>query len=476
MTDWTLFPLDCRDAMRLCMAPDSVDSIVTDPPYDLTSIVKRFGGANAAPAQYGTDGAYARASGGFMGQIWDSTGVAFDPAMWREAYRVLKPGGHLLAMGGTRTYHRLVTAIEDAGFEIRDTLSWIYGSGFPKSHNVSKGIDKLLGAFNQTKFSDVTAPATPQAQQWDGWGTAVKPATELICLARKPLSEKSVAANVLRWGTGALNIDASRIPYAGDADERETKSKNAHGDLESGPMSNQIYGTYVRDRDNYDPPGRFPANVLHDGSPDVLANFPDTKSIGHHPKARGIGGIGNDGQAELIERSEQESGSAARFFYCAKASRADREEGLDALPLQAAGMVSDHSGAHITRREEGYEPPQRANHHPTVKPSRLMRYLVRLVTPAGGTVFDPFAGSGSTGKAALLEGFSFIGCEMTAEYVPIAEARLAHALASYRRDKPCEYCDGTGDVNSIDGRWLGGCDCGARGIDRPVTPGYDATG
>lgn len=447
--DWTLFPLDCRIAMRTCVAADSIDSVVTDGPYELTSIVKRFGASNAAPCQFGTDGAYARASRGFMGQEWDGTGVVFDVATWREAWRILKPGGHLLAFGGTRTYHRMVCAIEDAGFEIRDMIDWVYGSGFPKSHDTERAIAlrtcrfpgrhhaRELPAPDKRQPNDHVCPPTPESFPWLGYGTALKPAHEPIVLARKPLSEPSVAANVLRWGTGAINIDDCRIPDIGDADERETKSKNAHGNFESGPMSNQIYGTFSRNRDNYDPPGRFPANFIHDGSPEVLAAFPVTGSVGHHPRALWRGGIGNDGhqgQDGLGERSELGPGSAGRFFYSAKASKADREEGLAAFPLQEAGMRNG-SGADLTRAYQDGQ-AQRANVHPTVKPTGLMRYLVRLVTPAGGVVFDPFAGSGSTGKAALLEGCSFIGCEITPEYIPIAEARLAHALAAYQTIDP----------------------------------------
>lgn len=232
-----LLPLDCRQAMRLCMAAESIDSIVTDPPYDLTSIVKRFGSSTAAPCQHGTDGAYARASRGFMGQLWDGTKVAFDPDTWREAYRVLKPGGHLLAFGGTRTYHRMVCAIEDAGFEIRDQIQWIYGSGFPKSHSVSKN---------------------GGGDQWDGWGTALKPAHEPIVLARKPLVG-TVAANVLAHGTGGINIDGCRV---GGTDAEY--ARNCSGDRgHAGTRDESDEGaTNIWAGGGSAAAGRFPANVM----------------------------------------------------------------------------------------------------------------------------------------------------------------------------------------------------------------------
>lgn len=433
MTDnrWTLLPIDCRDAMRLCIAPESVDSIVTDPPYHLTSIVKRFGAPDAASAQYGTDGAYSRASAGFMGKQWDGGDIAQDVGMWRLAWERLKPGGWLVAFGGTRTYHRMVCAIEDAGFEIRDQIGWAYGQGFPKSHDVSKGIDKMLGAEREIigvnpnarqsgadrangwdrpwqKDPEAAAKmlsraATPEAQRWDGWGTALKPAWEPICLARKPLVG-TVAQNVLAHGTGALNIDACRV--AGTGVLRSTGNGKRQRSDGYGMNGGVIGGSEI---------GRWPANLIHDGSNEVLEAFPTapgqiarasinaearkTQNVyGTMRRGSRPGGFGNVGAAkgDPLPNGPMygDSGSAARFFYCAKASNADREEG---------------------------------NGHPTVKPTPLMRYLCRLVTPPGGLVLDPFAGSGSTGKAALLEGFRFVGCEMTEEYIPIAEARLNHA-------------------------------------------------
>lgn len=362
--DATLYQADCRDVLRT-LADNSIDSIVTDPPYALASIVRRFGKPNSAPAK-GNE-AYQRASAGFMGKSWDTGEVAFSEEFWRECLRVLKPGGHVVAFSGTRTYHRMAVAIEDAGFEIRDQLGWLYGSGFPKSHN--------------------------QKGDWEGWGTALKPAWEPIALARKPL-EGTVAANLEKWGVGALNVDGCRVTVGG---EHEL--------------------------------GRWPANVMHDGSDEVLAAFPQTASgkpcgvkAGNNNNVFGqyAGGIPVTGFGD--------SGSAARFFYCAKASRKDRDEGLEHLPKKAGGMVSNTSGQHITRRDDDYKPEPRANTHPTVKPTDLMRWLCRLVTPKDGVILDPFMGSGSTGKAALLEGFKFIGCEREDEYMPIAQARIAAVI------------------------------------------------
>lgn len=400
--EYYLFAGDNRVLMAN-MGDNTVDAVVTDGPYELVSIRKRFG-PGCAPQQFGTDGAYARAARGFMGQTWDGTGIVNDPAFWAEVLRVLKPGGWLLSFGGTRTYHRMACAVEDAGFEIRDMLEWLYGSGFPKGSVV------------------------------DGWGPALKPGHEPICMARKPF-KGSIANCRAAWGTGALNIDGCRIPFADEADEREAKDKNQHGAFGSGAMTNVVYGRFDKDRDNYDAPGRFPANVLHDGSWEVLAGFPETDARGGGEKTRsaapGVVGFGAAGGQQKIVRND--SGNAARFFYCAKASKRDRDEGCDNLPPMPAGMASENSGQHITRRDEGYEVAQRANGHPTVKPVALMQWLVRLVTPPRGIVFDPFTGSGSTGKAAMLEGFRFVGAEMTPEYVPIAQARIewARQLRAY---------------------------------------------
>jgi site-specific DNA-methyltransferase (adenine-specific) len=409
---------DCRDLLRTL--PDaSIDSIVTDPPYEL----------------------------GFMGKSWDSTGIAYQVDVWRECLRVLKHGGHLLAFGGSRTYHRLACAIEDAGFQIRDQIMWVYGSGFPKSLDVSKAIDKAAGAEREvirertlygtaassnpvvgsmegvsgagaTKQILVTAPATDAAKQWEGWGTALKPAHEPIVLARKPL-DGTVAQNVLWYGTGALNIDECRVHRAEDdvsiAGHRTvtfgTQETSSGGDGSGGWSQNDA--------------GRFPANFIHDGSDEVLELFPDSKG-GTYPAKRGHAvntAFASGQETEGGFRKMGDIGSAARFFYCAKASKTDRNEGLDNFPADKP-VFGDDGGTYkgLSDRKN----PQ-ANHHPTVKPTTLMRYLIRLVTPLDGTVLDPFTGSGSTGKAAILEGFRFVGIEQDADYVRIADARIKYA-------------------------------------------------
>lgn len=356
---------DCRDVLRTLQGA-SVDSIVTDPPYEL----------------------------GFMGKSWDSTGVANDIGLWRVALRVLKPGGHLLAFGGARTYHRMVCAIEDAGFEVRDQIMWIYGSGFPKSHNGSWG------------------------------GTALKPAHEPIVVARKRLIG-TVAANHAKHGTGSLNIDGCRIEWP-DGLPPEIGTPGWGGPAKKSTAAPGQDGNTV-DRHPPSGLGRWPANVLHDGHPDVLAAFPSAPGqqgdLNGQSKARISRGIYGDMGVPRMAVARSDSGSAARFFYCAKATKEDREEGLEGMPTRAGGMVSNTSGQHITRRDGG-QPGQRANHHPTVKPTPLMRYLCRLVTPPGGVVLDPFMGSGSTGRAALAEGFRFIGIEQSAEYAEIARNRI----------------------------------------------------
>ena len=362
----TLHHGDCLEVLR-GMPDNSVDSIVTDPPYGLS----------------------------FMGKRWDYDVPAVE--VWAECLRVLKPGGHLLAFAGTRTQHRMAVRIEDAGFEIRDMIAWVYGSGFPKSRN-------LDGA-------------------WQGWGTALKPALEPITVARKPLIG-TVAANVLLFGTGALNIDGCRVEPTGESRDRVGEASQERRYTEAG-CTNFAAKPGVRGGDHA---GRWPANLIHDGSDEVAAAFPDAPGqqgdLMGHSRNRKSKGIFGDMPAARDAMARGDTGSAARFFYCAKASRWERNEGCDELPQVAGGMVSNTSGQHMTRRD-GYVPPLQGNNHPTVKPTELMAYLCRLVTPPGGVVLDPFMGSGSTGKAAVREGFRFIGCELSPEYLAIAEARIS---------------------------------------------------
>jgi len=412
-----LINADCIEAMK-AMPDNSVDSIVTDPPYEL----------------------------GFMGKSWDASGIAFNVDVWREALRVMKPGGHLIAFSGSRTYHRMAVAIEDAGFEIRDQIMWVYGSGFPKSHNISKGLDKQEGIWRGRAGEVTTAngamsgpnyerttmepPVTEAAKQWDGWGTALKPAHEPMVLARKPLIG-TVANNVLTFGTGGLNIDGSRIEGKLDGDP------NRFAKTDGGNFNTSLA------LENHDAPvvrseGRWPANFIHDGSDEVVALFPDTKSGAIKPYVRNKENVNVDflqGTDEVEKSFDANSGSAARFFYCAKASKRDRNEGLDGFEAKR-----DHDGR-ADGGVGGDNPRNRTNnaklnHHPTVKPTTLMQYLVRLVTPPNGTVLDPFMGSGSTGKACAYEGFDFIGIDQSAEYVAIAQARIDYATADKTTELP----------------------------------------
>jgi site-specific DNA-methyltransferase (adenine-specific) len=398
---------------------NSVDSIVCDPPYEL----------------------------GFMGKTWDSSGIAYNVELWKQCLRVLKPGGHLLAFGGTRTWHRLAVAIEDAGFEIRDNIAWLYGSGFPKSHNISKAIDKMQGGqvkvgkafkvageYGQRDLRDPETQGssrdemrhiadTDEAKQWDGWGTALKPAHEPIVVARKPVIG-TVAENVLKYGTGAINIDASRIGtetvgWNGLTADRTNSEWNSSG------FKNVGIATQSQ--------GRWPANIILDEYTATLLPESNATGSGEASGFRKGGGDGNSvGLAGTKNAADgfSDSGSVSRFFYVAKASKRDRNEGLDGLETRHNGKMMRPANNTKEEASTGFErfttqPSQ--NFHPTVKPTALMQYLIRLVTPENGTVLDPFCGSGSTGKAAILENKSFIGIELTPEYLPIIEGRLKHA-------------------------------------------------
>ncbi len=359
---------NCLDEMRK-MPDNSVDSVVTDPPYGLA----------------------------FMNKKWDYDVPSEE--IWKECLRVLKPGGHLLAFAGTRTQHRMAVRIEDAGFEIRDMIGWVYGQGFPKSLNIGKAIDKELGAerevvgktsgmgkqnpeWNGTAKGrlensfkpeyDLTVPSTDEAKKYEGWSTALKPAMEPITVARKPIEENTVAANVLKYGTGGINIDECRIDLTEESLGRNNKEvengwKNSSGGKNTALLNEE---------------------KTKSGKVGVVST--ESKNVVYGKRA-----MAN------VNPFEGNSGSAARFFYCAKASKKDRDEGCE------------------NRLED-------KNIHPTVKPTDLMRYLCRLVTPKNGIVLDPFMGSGSTGKAALLENFDFIGVEMDENYFRIAEARINH--------------------------------------------------
>jgi site-specific DNA-methyltransferase (adenine-specific) len=353
---------DCLELLPT-LEEGSIDSCVTDPPYHLTSITKRLGSKDAAPIQFGSDGAYARASKGFMGKQWDGGDIAFRPEVWAEVLRVLKPGAHLLAFSGTRTYHRMACAIEDAGFEIRDQIGWCYGSGFPKSHNIG-----------------------------NGWGSALKPAWEPIVLARKPLSESSIAANVLKHGTGGINVDGCRVAtdWATDPTRRGWQGQN------NGAAAFQAERTLGGEKTQPNNLGRWPANLIHDGSEEVVSGFPETGGPHHNGTVkRGGDRFGGTEGDDRIAVAPTDSGSAARFFYTAKADSDDRL----------------------------------GSRHPTVKPLDLMQYLARLVTPTSGLVLDPFAGTGTLGEAAFREGLRSVLIEREPEYQADIERRMALVLA-----------------------------------------------
>ena len=388
---------DCLEVMK-DLHDNSVDAIVTDPPYGIN----------------------------FMAKKWDYAIPSIK--VWQEAIRVLKPGGHMLCACGTRTQHRMACNIEDAGFEIRDCIFWHYGSGFPKSLDIGKAIDKAAGAEREvtgtksasiqgnpfeesypeeSKQVDITAPATPEAQQWDGWGTALKPSTEIFTLARKPLSEKTVAANVLKWGTGGINIDECRVPTKhDDAVAMERCNSPGSGRMQPGGGLNgsstfrRSTGTGEMDTTK----GRFPANLIHDGSEEVAGLFPVSK---------------------------------ARFFYAAKASKSERNAGLENMPdaekyTAKAGTFGVHDCFSGKSGDDAWKAKHpdlpKKNNHPTVKPVALMEYLCTLITPPNGTVLDPFMGSGTTGVACVKTNRNFIGIELDENYFQIAKKRIETEL------------------------------------------------
>lgn len=397
---------DCLEELNK-LDENSVDAIVTDPPYGLTSITKRFGKVGSAPAKYGKDGSFARLSKGFMGKEWDGSGIEYNVELWQKCLRVLKPGGYLLAFGGTRTYHRIACAIEDAGFEIRDCILWLYGSGFPKSMNIGLAVDKKLG--NESKVTGVRKQSGAKFKlkqelidnggfndpdrkefevkevqnEWKGWGTALKPSYEPIIVARKPFKGRLVD-NVMKYGVGGININECRVP-AENIEEIYRKPSVTKQQPAIRFNACKVQGSLTDDYLK----GRFPANVLLD---------------------------------------TREGEEWRRYFYCAKASKKDRDEGLEEFEKDITddGRNKPIDNPYLRGKT------MRHNTHPTVKPTALMQYLIRLVAPKGATILDPFMGSGSTGKAVMYENkerdtdYKFIGIEKDAEYCKIAEARIKH--------------------------------------------------
>lgn len=413
---------DCLDKLKE-LDDNSVDSIVTDPPYGLSFMGKDW---DKVKATQETKSQVVKGLGAGMKMTTLADNIEFEKWVteWSmECYRVLKPGGYMLAFGGSRMYHRLASGVENAGFEIRDQMMWVYGSGFPKSMDISKQIDKAAGKLEERKVigqredilkkqakdlrdgkrkiketfngdssgngfvsvsADITEPVTDEAKQWQGWGTSLKPAHEPIVMGRKPISEKTVAENVLEWGTGAINIDGCRISH-----NEPIRVKKAQ---EGG---NKVYGQSGRYEDTTElkPEGRFPANIIFDEEAGKLLDEQSGISKQSGKLYEGKDSKTSFGQikSSAVNTNYGDIGGASRFFYCPKTNKSDRNEG---------------------------------NNHPTVKPTDLMAYLIRLVTPKGGIVLDPFMGSGSTGKAAVREGMDFIGIERENEYFEIAEARI----------------------------------------------------
>lgn len=424
-----LHPGDNRISLA-AMGENSVDSVVCDPPYGLVSVAKRFGKEGSAPARVEkNDGSFNRLSAGFMGKAWDGSGIEVDPEFWALVLRVLKPGGYIVAFSASRTYHRMAVAIEDAGFITHPMIGWLNGQGFPKAHAADKAIDKLMG-----KEGAVIAqgdpvkrmipgadqldtgswlndngreyqpgqyhPATPEAAEWAGWaygGQVRKPALEPIYVGQKPFSEKSGAANILKWGVGAVNVDGCRTS---SAPEPTRFDPSIHGQMDGWRM-NQTGAAQAEAAASRS--GRHPANLITDGSPEVVALFPTSSVTGKRSeKSKSASVAGTNWLMDNHQSTEYtDSGSAARFF---------ESYPFDGEPVfyQAKAGKDDRAGSK----------------HPTVKPIALMQALVRHVTPPGGTVLDPFAGSGTTGEAALREGFNCILMEAEPEYIEFLTKRF----------------------------------------------------
>lgn len=389
---------DMLDMLQV-IEPESIDAIVCDPPYEL----------------------------GFMNKSWDSTGIAFKKETWQNCFEVLKPGGYLLAFGGSRTYHRIACAIEDAGFEIRDCVMYFYGTGFPKSCNIGLAIDKKNGV---------------SQNEWQGWGTCLKPAYEPIIVARKPF-KGSVVDNIIKYRVGGLNIDECRVKFENTQNPATNPLFRKQGGYklpEKGQLSNGAI-PFSSSKNDVNELGRFPTNVITDGSEEVAKGMPNTTSTPRTPTTGGTGGIGKvtNFQRGSETSNFNDSGSAMRYFYSAKASKKDRDEGLDAFEERKTTDGCIRANVE-TARKFGANSALRKNIHPTCKPTELMQYLVRLVSPKGATILDPFMGSGSTGKAVMFENrerdanYKFIGIELTDEYLPIAQARIEYARDKFKYD------------------------------------------
>lgn len=425
---------DMLDMLQV-IKPESIDAIVCDPPYEL----------------------------GFMNKSWDSTGIAFKKETWQNCFEVLKPGGYLLAFGGSRTYHRIACAIEDADFEIRDCVMYLYGCGFSKSYNIGLVIDKKNGIDNRTgniradgvnnqnicydfkamkpKFEERIAQ-----NEWQGWGTCLKPAYEPIIVARKPF-KGSVVDNIIKYRVGGLNIDECRVKFENTQNPATNPLFRKQGGYklpEKGQLSNGAI-PFSSSKNDVNELGRFPANVITDGSEEVAKGMPNTTSQ-YNPEGKHQNEINREnedilkyGYKQRIETGFNDSGSAMRYFYSAKASKKDRDEGLDAFQDKTFHSVLNQKNGSGDRLD-GAKTPIRKNIHPTCKPTELMQYLVRLVSPKGATILDPFMGSGSTGKAVMFENrerdanYKFIGIELTDEYLPIAQARIEYARDKFKYD------------------------------------------
>jgi len=398
-----------------------------------------------------------------MSKKWDYDVPSTD--IWIECLRVLKPGGHLLSFSGSRTYHRMAVRIEDAGFEIRDQIMWVYGSGFPKSHNIGKAVDKLQGnerevvgerpyGYNESPIygtgTTENISVTKGTSEWEGWGTALKPSHEPIVMARKPLSEKTVAENVLRWGTGGLNIDESRIGLTSQKDLDDYRF-NMDGNLRTTKKDGEKLGMYdggwkVEKEQKELPEGRWPANIIFDEEAGKILDEQSGECGNGWKKNYGkedYNGLQYSSSTQQCvfgggyngKNTYNDKGGASRFFYCPKASKKDRDEGLDGFDNKTGSEITGRKegSAGLVMEDDKQNPyagkasPINKNHHPTVKPTALMLYLIKLVTPVGGIVMDPFMGSGSTGKGAVRGGFDFIGIEREEEYIKIAEARINNA-------------------------------------------------